>query len=339
MSDQPSRPEVLVTGGSGFVGGHLVKRLLRDGCRVRLLVRSPASLPEELALQCEIVPGELANTVALSRAVCGVSIVFHCAANVKTWDSWDSYHKTNVEGVRNLLEAIAQHVPNLQRLVHVSTTDVYGFQEQPCNELSPTGGGGFGYGSSKLQGEALVSQYCRVRNLPFTIIRPTNVIGPESQFIQRVGSALNAGLMLTVDQGRCDAGILYVDNLVDILIWAAGARQAVFECYNVCGEEAVSWAKFINAFKISISGCGRVVDLPYGVAMAVARCMQVPYKMFALSSEPMLHPLLVNIFGRTCGHDSKKIRAHSKLTDKIAFEEALKISVLWFNSQRWLQSR
>ncbi|WP_413889520.1 NAD-dependent epimerase/dehydratase family protein [Candidatus Aalborgicola defluviihabitans] len=82
-------------------------------------------------------------------------------------------------------------VTPLFRLVHVSTVDVYGFHESPCNELSDASGGEFGYGRSKLIGEDLVRQWGKEHSMPFTIVRPCNVIGPGSQFIQRIGQSLN----------------------------------------------------------------------------------------------------------------------------------------------------
>ena len=111
--------DVLVTGGTGFVGGHLVRRLLATGRRVRLLVRAPNALSGELSRQCEVIRGDLSDGNLLLAAVSGVQTVFHCAANVRTWDSWDAYHAANVDGVEKLLQAIASINPGLSRLVHV----------------------------------------------------------------------------------------------------------------------------------------------------------------------------------------------------------------------------
>ena len=92
----------------------------------------------------------------------------------------------NVLGVKNLMNAIAKENPGLSRLVHLSTVDVYGFPVSPCDENCKTTGSGFGYGETKLLGESLVREFGDKSNIPYTIIRSANVIGPSSQFITRV---------------------------------------------------------------------------------------------------------------------------------------------------------
>ena len=330
MTNGASDRHALVTGATGFVGGHLVRRLLRDGWTVRLLVRSPSALPEEIYQQCEVVHGDLACMDALVAAVSGVAVIFHCAANVNTWDRWDAYCEANIAGVRNLLYAIVQSNPRLFRLVHVSTVDVYGFHESPCNELSDASGGEFGYGRSKLIGEDLVRQWGKEHSMPFTIVRPCNVIGPGSQFIQRIGQSLQSGVMLKINHGSANAGLLYVDNLIDYMIWAASANNALGQCYNVRDLGDTTWAEFLLAFRRAINGRGVVINLPFDMAMLVARCVEWGCRMARFRGEPFLHPLFVCIYGRTCGHDASKIRVDSGFSSAVGFDAALRRSAQWF---------
>lgn len=330
MSLVISESDVMVTGGSGFLGRHLVRRLLDDGRRVRLLVRSPEALPEDLARRCTVVRGDLENTLALQAAVAGVDTIFHCAANVRTWDSFENYRRSNVDGVRNLLEAIAGSNPGLLRLVHVSTVDVYGYPPFPCDETAPLAGAGFGYGESKMQGECLVRSFCTGNNIPFVILRPGNVIGPGSPFVERIGEALHSGVMLKIDGGLVNGGFVDVANLVDALIWAATAEIARGECYNVRDREDVNWAEFIRALRKGIKGSGIVVNLRFAVAMRLAKFLEGLYRVLAPSREPFLHRLLVNIFGRTCGHSAEKIRQHGGWAGRVGFDEAMARSIRWF---------
>lgn len=332
MTDPTTLSNVLVTGGSGFLGGHLVRRLLADGWRVRLLIRTPGALSKDLSQHCDIILGDLHDSDALAQAVSGVAVIFHCAANVNTWDTWDAYYRTNVVGVQNLLHAIARSNPTIKRLVHLSTVDVYGFPLVACNERAPTSGAGFGYGESKAMGESLVRQAGMELGLPYTIIRPTNVIGPGSQFIERMGGALRSGVMLTVDGGRANAGLVYVDNLVEYLLWASQSEVAKGECYNVRDYYDVTWRDFVARFRTAIAGRGVVIDLPFWLAMLVARLLAATCTRLRLRSEPVLHPLLVHIFGRTCGHDAGKIRAHSAMPEGVGLEQAIAASANWFNA-------
>jgi nucleoside-diphosphate-sugar epimerase len=320
----------LVTGATGFVGGHLTQRLVDEGWRVKVLVRDVVRLAAPLQGKVETVVGDLADGEVLRCAVREVSVVFHCAANVNTWDSRDAYVAVNVNGVRNLLDAIAAANPALSRLVHVSTVDVYGYPESPCDERCPTGGAGFGYGESKLVGETLVREFCAARGIPCVVLRPCNVIGPGSQFIAQIGAALTSGLMLKVGGGRANAGMLYVGNLVDYLLWAARAERAVGECYNVRDGYDVSWMEFIDALRSSIDGRGRVIDLPFALADAVAHVLEAFHRVFLPAREPLLHRLIVRMFGRTCGHGAEKIRTDSGIESRVGFDEAMQRSAQWF---------
>lgn len=333
MSDSKENT-ALVTGATGFIGGHLANRLLREGWRLKLLVRTPDELSAGLHSKAEVITGALEDRDALVRAVQGVAVIFHCAADVHTWDSWPAYHSANVEGVQNLLDAIASHNPQLSRLVHVSTVDVYGFPEIPCDEQGKQQVTGFGYGDSKILGEQKVREFCTAKGIPYTVIRPGNVIGPGSQFIDRIGAELVSGLMLKVDGGRVNAGLVYVENLLDDLLWAAQSDQANGQCYNVRDDYDVTWAQFIARFRAGIYGHGWVVSLPFWAADAAARICSLAWRIFLPGREPLLHPLLVRVFGRDCGHDAGKIRRDRGQAERIGFEEAMIRSIRWFRGER-----
>ncbi len=320
----------LVTGATGFIGRRLAERLVEAGWSVRLLVRNPDRLASPLRSACEFVVGDLLDSDAVSRAVRQTDVIFHCAANVSTWDTWESYYSANVLGVQNLMQAISKHNPDVSRLVHLSTVDVYGFPVTPCDETCAATGAEFGYGKTKLLGESLVREQSIKPGISYTIIRPANVIGPGSQFIERIGGELKNGMMLTVAGGRANAGLLYIDNLVDYLLWAARAAQAQGECYNVRDDYDVSWATFLDRFRSAIGGKGIIINMPYSIADALARGLEAFHNTLFPAREPILHRLLVRFFGRTCGHSAEKIRRDSGCASKIGFDEAMERSCRWY---------
>lgn len=320
----------LVTGATGFVGGHLVRRLLAEGWTVRVLIRRSGGLCRDIAVACEVVVGDLADESALAQAVAGVDVVFHCAANVATWSVREAYDHVNVDGVLNLLSAIEFANPDLRRLVHLSTVDVYGFPELPADEGSPLDGAGFGYGESKLQGEVALRRRCTEMGLAFSVIRPANIIGPGSQFVLQIGKALQSGVMLKIDHGEVNAGFLYIENLIDVLIWSAQSERAVGQIYNVRDACDITWQEFLSTFRKAIHGKGIVINLSFPMAMRLADWTEKIYSAFLPEKEPVLHRLLVNIFGRTCGHSAEKIRAHARLSGQVCFAEAMQHSAAWF---------
>ncbi|MGE0048832.1 MAG: NAD-dependent epimerase/dehydratase family protein [Acidithiobacillus sp.] len=306
MSAEP-RYSALVTGATGFIGGHLVQRLLKEGWKLRLLVRNSAALPASLAAQVELHPGDLRDRESLQAVAAGVDVVFHCAANVHTWDRRENYEATNVAGLANLLAAIREQ-GNLPRVVHLSSVDVYGFPKKPCTEDCPTPITGFGYGDSKIAGEGIIRDAIAGWGLPAVILRPSNVMGVGSPFIDRIGAELRNGLMLRIQGGEIDCGFLPIDDLLAVMLWSARAVQAVGETFNVNGGLGISWRGFLTDLRRGIRGKGIVLDLPFPVADLAARAIAAPYKVLGLAREPLLHPLLVRIFGRTCGHEIDKLR-------------------------------
>lgn len=320
----------LVTGATGFIGRRLVERLIAEGWSVRVLVRDPSKLAPTLQSLQDVVVGDLNDEEIVARAVVNMTVIFHCAANVNTWDSWSNYYIANVLGVKNLLNAIAKENAGLSRLVHLSTVDVYGFPVSPCDEMSRVTGSDFNYGKTKLMGELLVKEYADQSDMSYTIIRPANVIGPGSQFVERIGKELRSGIMLTVDKGHTNAGVIYIDNLVDYLMWAAGSVKAHRECYNVRDNYDVTWMVFLYRFRALIAGKGIIVNLSFPFADAIACGFEFFYKVFHLSTEPMLHRLLVRFFGRTCGHSSEKIQNDSGFISTVGFDEAMALSCHWF---------
>ncbi len=325
---------VLVTGASGFIGRHLALRLLREGRAVRLLVRDPARLDPELAAAAQVLRGDLLEPASLLPAVRGCGAVFHCAGNVATWDREQAYRAVNVDGVAHLLQALAANqaegVAAPARLVHLSTVDVYGYPAQPADESARCDGGAFDYGRSKAQGEALLREQATRMGLSWCVLRPANVMGPHSPFIERIGAELHGGLMLLVDGGRADCGFLYVDNLVDCMLWAESAPQAHHGVFNVRDPVGVSWQRFVHDLRRGIGGRGVVLKLPYALAEAGAQLLQAGHRVLRLPGEPLLHPLLVRMFGRTCAHDTSRLQAAGAPLGRVPYEQAMQHGVAWF---------
>jgi len=325
--------EILITGASGFIGNRLAEVLVASGQPVRLLARDPDRLSALLRESCQVIHGGLDDKDALLAATRQVAIVFHCAANVRLWDRWDAYYRANVKGVELLLQAIMLNNNQLPRLVHLSSADVYGFPRHACNETAPLNDAGFFYGRSKILGEKLIRKFNQQSGLPYTILRPCNVIGPRSPFIDRIGRELASGLMMTVDGGYGNAGLLYIDNLVDLMIRTATTDLTLNQCYNVRDSYDVSWKDFLERFRQEINGKGRVINMSFGVATALAVTPGVICRVLGVRREPLLHPLLVRIFGRTCGHRTEKIETVCGPVTRCSFDEALEISCRWLQQE------
>ena len=125
----------LVTGGSGFLGSHLVEALVARGEKVRVLIRPTSKIDHLKNLKVELIHGDLNNIQSLRKAIQNIDRVYHCAALATDWGTWETFRSTNVTCVHNLLE-VALEV-GVSKFIHVSTTDVYGHPDYPVDETTP----------------------------------------------------------------------------------------------------------------------------------------------------------------------------------------------------------
>ncbi|MDQ3568291.1 MAG: SDR family oxidoreductase, partial [Actinomycetota bacterium] len=167
------RRKVLITGGAGFLGINLIRHLLRRGYETASLDVEEFDYPERD--QVEVIKGDIRNKALVDRAMEGVDFVVHTAAALPLYDP-DDIHTTDVEGTRNILDAALRH--GVKRVVHVSSTAVYGIPDHhPLYETDRLEGVG-PYGQAKIQAEMVCLEY-RARGLTVPIIRPKSFVGPE----------------------------------------------------------------------------------------------------------------------------------------------------------------
>ncbi len=185
----------LVTGATGFLGGHLVRELLDRGHSVRALYRSPSTLAAINELDIETVQGDVLDRASLEHATRGVDWVFHVAASTASWKpKFAQQTAINVGGTENVVAAAL--ASKVKRLVHTSSVAVFGFTDDYISERSPHLGldSWVNYSRSKALGEARAREGL-ARGLDVVIVNPTHILGP--------GDTQSWGrLILLVDQGK-----------------------------------------------------------------------------------------------------------------------------------------
>lgn len=248
-----SHRRILVTGAGGFIGSHLVEALVAAGARVTALVHYDArgsrgdlaALPAATLAEVRVVGGDVRDAFFVGRLVAGHEVVFHLAALIGipySYQAPQSYLDTNVQGTLNLLEAA--RAAGVSRLVHVSTSEVYGTaQSVPIDEHHPLRAQS-PYAASKLGGEALAASYHAAFGLPVTIVRPFNTYGPR-QSRRAVIPAILAQLRHRVPELRLGAltprrDFTYVTDTVQGLLALGAADTAVGTVTNLGSGRDIS---------------------------------------------------------------------------------------------------
>ena len=336
-SDDPSRGELcLITGASGFVGGHLAQRLVAAGRRVRCLVRAGSDTSRLEALDVDFALGDLTAPASLTQAVEGARFVFHCAALVSDWATIEEIKRVNVAGTRALLEACA--AASVGRVIHLSTTDVYGHPGRPMVDESH-GARRFRnwYAQTKLDGEAEVRRVSRETELEIVILRPATIYGPGSkEVVGEIARALVGGHMLLINGGRAIAGLCYVDNVVDAALLAAYGEHAGGETFNVTDGLDVTWREFTDGLARGLGCAPARWSLPYWAAQAIGFSLEHGYRILrrttGLRTKALLSRQAVAVLGVDQAFSNRKLRETLGWEPRTDYATGLAKTVAWLQA-------
>lgn len=290
-------PCVLITGATGFIGGHLVEANLTQGKRVRCLV-SP-NHPRRSALiarGAEVVLGDIRDPASLHQAVQGADIVFHCAAVVSDWAPKRLFEEVTIGGAENICRAAAD--ARITRLVDISTNDVFGLDESRIlNERCPFRPWGEPYPDAKIAAEKIMWRWYRESGVPLTIAYPCWVYGAgDRTFIPRLTDAIDKRKMVF---WRKDVLVwpTYIENLVDLLMQISEDDAAIGNGYLVHDGESTT----LQAL------CGRIADalgtrrittrLPYGLVYAAAVAHEGLWRALRRETRPLITTYAVKNLG------------------------------------------
>lgn len=323
----------LVTGASGFLGGRLSEILARNGEEVTVLARADSDLrhlSKYVGNRIQVIRGALTDIASLKRAACEVTHIFHCAAASTDWASVEVYLESNVKGTEMLLLA-ARQARRLERFIHVSTTDVYGYPEVPCSESGPMRNVGLPYNRTKILAEDAVWRAAREHGLPVTVFRPATIYGPRGKaFVTNIANLLEKGKMAYIDGGRATGGFLFVDNAVNAMITAASFPGAIGQVYNLTDATGISWKEYVEVLAEGLGFKAPWINLPYAVAVGIASAMEAPYRCIkSLPGRPMLTRHAVLLLGKDQEFISDKARSELGIYSRVPFEEGVARSVAW----------
>jgi dihydroflavonol-4-reductase len=279
-ADGPTEPRVLVTGGTGLVGGAIVRALLKRGRTVRVLVRDPGRAGGLLGANVDIAPGSLQDVGSLRAACRGIAEIYHVAGTVDTHEHGaEEILDTNVEGTRRLLEAA--QTAGVSRVVYTSSVSVYGdLLPLGVAEDAPPAPAGV-YGVSKVQAERLVRETVSA-GLRAVIVRPCIVYGPgDRYFVPQALRVVRLPVVPLPDGGRHVIDLVHADDLATahLLVMAAGQSG---EAYNVTGGGRLQAGELIRLMAGALHRSPWLPPVPRSVATGLKPFINVAGRLWGL---------------------------------------------------------
>ncbi|MBI4391025.1 MAG: NAD-dependent epimerase/dehydratase family protein [candidate division NC10 bacterium] len=324
---------VLVTGGTGFIGSHVVEALLARGHEVRCLVRDGrrlgwlAGLPSVAA-----TPGDLGDPDSLRSCVDGMDQVYHVAGLTKARGSRE-FLRVNAEGTRHLVQACLGARRPPRRLVYLSSLAAVGPVPAriPCTEAAPPRPAS-PYGWSKLGGEAAV--LAAREQMHIIVLRPPVVYGPRDRAVWRFARWVARGLLPMPGGRPRRLSLCYIQDLVEALLAAGEGDVPSGEVFLVAGEGAFTWEEVGKAFGDALGVRPRVLRAPVPLLLALAAAAEA--WGWATGRPPYLSRGKVREAAGDWLCDTSKAQRQLGVVPRIGLREGVVLTVKWYRDAGWL---
>ena len=332
MNNNKSMKEtILVTGGNGFLGSHLVSELKKQGYHVRILARSKGS--KKTNDEAEIIWGDIRDRTIVEKAVKNVDRVIHTVSNFRHGGSdKDEAHAINVEGTRNVLNACRDNT--VKQLIHCSTIGVHGsVREIPATEETEYNPGDL-YQKTKLDAELEVQEFSRTSDVQVTIIRPISLIGPGDRRMLKLFSMIKKRKFIKI--GPCDAYFqpAYIEDVVDGFILCLGNENAYGETFIIGSDEYVRLEELFSIIADELGVKSPSIRIPLQPVLIMASLCEAV--CVPLGIEPPLHRRRVSFFQNNRAFNIDKVKKQLGYKPKVDLRESIKRTIAWYESEGWL---
>lgn len=312
-----------VTGGSGFIGGRLIERLVDEGRSVRALARSESAAERVAELGAEPVRGDIGEPSSLISAAEGCDLAFHLAAHLGEWGAWADFERGNVEGTRNVLAACAE--AGVRRFVHCGTEAAL-MAGEPLVQVDETAplrpDSRAPYPATKAKAEQIVRDADR-DGFETVAVRPRFVWGKgDTTLLPEMVATVEAGKWAWVGGGRNVTDTAHVDNVVEGLILAAEKGRGG-EAYFVTDGEPVVFREFVTELLRTQGVEPPARSLPAWTAAPLARVAETAWKVLPLKGDPPMTTFRSWLLTQECTIDIAKARGELGYAPPVSHEQGL----------------
>jgi len=326
--------KILVTGGTGFTGKALVRRLLDDGHQVVALDFQEGLKTQELRdWGAEVVIGTVTDKEVVDRCMTGVEVVHHLAAAFRQLNVPNSYYwDVNVEGTRNVLEAARRE--NVKKFVYCSTCGVHGnVDNPPGNEESPINAADY-YQQTKYEAEPIVKEY-QQKGMETTILRPAAIYGPgDPERFFMIFKRVNKGMFPMFGNGKTLYHPLYIDHLVDAHVLAQQPGKGVGEAYLIADEEYIEIETLVQKTAAALQVDVKIPHFPVTPVIIVGHICEKVCKPFKIT--PPIFPRRVDWYRQNRAFSIDKAKRDLGYAPHISIDEGLRRTAAWYREEGYL---
>jgi len=325
--------KILVTGGTGFIGSHLVRRLLHEGHDVICLSKDRLNADYLQELGASVVLGDLNGMLEWESIFDGVKVVYHAAGITRARWTRD-YYRVNYLGTKRFLEMCLRHAPVIDRFVYVSSQTAAGpsrdgFPLTENSECMPVSH----YGRSKLRAEGEVMSVAG--RLPVTIIRPAAVYGPRERDVFNYFQLVQKGIRPVIGFRSKKMNLVFVEDLVEGIARAGESDRAIGETYFLGAEESVSSDRLGRVIAEVAGKKALRVTVPHFVAYTVGAVSGALGKIRGCS-------VLFNVqkareaVQREWSCSIVKAREHFGYAPRVSLEDGVRRTLGWYREAGWI---
>lgn len=325
-----SMTEILVTGGNGFVGRHVVTALQARGDSVCVLALPGEDIGWLRARGIAVHEGDIRRPETLSAPMRRVRGVLHLAAMMDVWRPIEEYHEVNVTGTANVCRAAL--ASGVARLVHMSSSSVYGVGlGRPADETFPLSPFPDPYPVTKAAGDMLVQRMIRELDLPAVIVRPDQIFGPGDHLhFARMAERLQAGRGIVVGSGQNALPLVYVDDVVQALLLALDHDRAVRQIYNITAARPLTQRQFLDAIADEVGARTPRVHVPYRLLYAVGYAAERVAELRRSGRRPPITRLGVAFLGTDNRYAIDKAGRELGYTSRVALRDGVRLAADWY---------
>jgi nucleoside-diphosphate-sugar epimerase len=323
---------VLVTGATGLLGSHLTELLVAQGERPRVLLQSGDSLNWLGEADVDVHWGDVRDRESLEAAVSGVDRVLHCAARTGPWGPDAEFQRTNVLGLKTLVEVAL--TAGVQRLVHVSSITVHGNDVGgTADETAPIRVEANPYSRSKVAGERLLAGMIRDRGAPVTIVRPGWIYGPrDSASFARFAGMIQRGRMVMVGPGTNHVPLIYVRDAAQGVLLAAEAPRAAGRTYLLVNDQPVTQRDYLSAIAAELDAAPPKRHLPYSLTLMLGTVAEAGARLTNGQQPPPIMRFGVQLLGGENRFVITRARQELGFTPQVSLAEGVMHSVDWYRT-------